>query len=1483
MNEELFLAILAMDSYNRGYDTLIDLRDIDSDGTPIDNSDTIDIRIGDAQILRDSSILLSEKGDRLDISIGFYAAVYEYKTEIVISYRGTDNLNISLSNVVPDDIEHGWTLGTGNTSSEQGRMAVSLYKAVADEFASSGSSNNYFDPNISTTGHSLGGGLAGYVAALYGKEAQLFDSMAFQRSAEKTANFRVELEGEGGVRESVEIKPSQVATYVQPEGMTIVSIESIASDTLLNLVYEGGIPQDIDLDRVSGFSIAGEALSFNRLFQDPATRPDPLDLGDNVDIFPLGSSLIAEAIARHSVATLIIRLFAETEVESDAWRASAKFYWPVLYDDQFAESIGMLNVPGALSEDGEYSDILRRIIAYSAIDEGERVFGDSGIRAFYNDAIDLGSSIGRIDASTVISDHADDISKVIVQFAGQLALAKLELGQGLSGPGNILEDATDGVVRIDETDGLLTVELADNIWNSIASGVSPQSHFVNSILLSSGIESEIREWMGLLWDDESLSAFDRVSFALEGKSAILTPSVPLSDKASILIGSELSDTLQGGTGDDLILGSSGDDTFIGNPGDDIIVGSPGNDVVDYSENGTGLFVNLDFFGNGFVAEGLGFVDAILSIEEIIGTEFDDVFEFDTPNGLLIEPLGGFDTFEYRTPVVIDEIDDVVWDHNGRNYDTLPEDSVIYGGVVRLPDHNQNQDLTLTGGMLDYSKSDVAAYFNFNFNVSPTVTFANGIVHNVRKISVHGTNHGDVFDLWRASTIITGTGNDTVNMFEGFTGAQTDIVYTGGDDTYHLSGNIEQITLATTVSFEDVTIESFTFNSVTNEQRMVMDIAGHGSIAWTKSINDLGFNIVLRSGSDFHIESPFTAPPDGLEFTVFGSNQIVAAHEGTWGDDVWTGRPDLAESFLAKGGDDTLYGLDESDLFGRTGDFLYGGGGNDLAYGGGGREFLYGDIGDDTLYGEGGRDWIYGGDGNDTLIGGVGDDQLWGGPGDDLFIFGAGDGSDSIRDNSGFDTLLVVGDFSPESLSFRQSGLDLFIEINSGVQIHDFFLNDGDRVLENIVFEDGTNFDVSTYDFNRSPIVEDDHFVSQEDRVFYGDVLVNDYDPDGDRIEASITDTELFFSDEGGRVFIDGDGLFEYTPANNFVGVDTFLYNVFDGRGGSGFARVFITVTNENDNPTPLPDFFEFDEDTSLSSNVLMDNGSGVDTDIDGDVLSVMSGVFASASGASVDIREDGSFEYVPLENFNGPDSFEYTLLDGQGGLETGAVTVEVRPVNDDPVAVNDLGAFFLTDEDTAFTTVNVLGNDTDPDVGDTLSVISVDTAGTLGTVVENGDGTFEYNPSGQFESLVEGESATDSFGYTVSDGSGGTDAATVTITIEGVEDAPELNTVMGTEGRDILIGSEEDDLILSLGGALDMLMGGGGADVFQIGDEANNGLREFDIIQDFEVGVDQIQLMDGVSVANTFGSGTTQFVFLAGDFDTVILSGVSEVTDQIFA
>lgn len=158
MSDRLLKAILSMDSYNRSYGIGLNLT-----GT----------KVGTATIDTDSSILLASDGvTRLDIPVGFYAISYTLSSgEVVISYRGTNA--DSFGNFLTDAI-HGYWTGGGVPGDAQSVLALKFYNDIA--------SKHPLQP-ITLTGHSLGGGLAGYIGALYGRNVTLFDNMTYEDAA----------------------------------------------------------------------------------------------------------------------------------------------------------------------------------------------------------------------------------------------------------------------------------------------------------------------------------------------------------------------------------------------------------------------------------------------------------------------------------------------------------------------------------------------------------------------------------------------------------------------------------------------------------------------------------------------------------------------------------------------------------------------------------------------------------------------------------------------------------------------------------------------------------------------------------------------------------------------------------------------------------------------------------------------------------------------------------------------------------------------------------------------------------------------------------------------------------------------------------------------------------------------------------------------------------------------------------------------------
>ena len=366
--------------------------------------------------------------------------------------------------------------------------------------------------------------------------------------------------------------------------------------------------------------------------------------------------------------------------------------------------------------------------------------------------------------------------------------------------------------------------------------------------------------------------------------------------------------------------------------------------------------------------------------------------------------------------------------------------------------------------------------------------------------------------------------------------------------------------------------------------------------------------------------------------------------------------------------------------------------------------------------------------------------------------------------------------------------------------------------------------------------------------------------------------------------------------------ETFFGRLRDATNGATITRDTATVTILNDDPNQSPDAVNdtatTDEDTGLTAINVLDN----DTDVEDHTLTVIDVDMTGTQGLIID-NGDGTFDYDPNGQFEflndgetETDSFTYTIDDGFGGTDTATVTVTIEGSTDNgiPVAGNDGGVGFTTDESTSFTTASVLDNDSDPD-GDTLTIVDVDTTGTQGLVIDNGDGTFDYDPNGQFEVLNDGETATDEFTYTIDDGNGGTDIGTVTITIEGESEAPESPSFYfsGTRGRGGTVESlspAKSDIVFYDG--TDFTTFFDGSDVLP----KRTAIDAFDVISDTEIlmsfkkptaveGVGQVDDSDVVKFVadapDTFGTETSGRFELYVDGSELGLTKNSEDIDGL--
>ncbi|MBY5161740.1 Ig-like domain-containing protein [Salsipaludibacter albus] len=304
-----------------------------------------------------------------------------------------------------------------------------------------------------------------------------------------------------------------------------------------------------------------------------------------------------------------------------------------------------------------------------------------------------------------------------------------------------------------------------------------------------------------------------------------------------------------------------------------------------------------------------------------------------------------------------------------------------------------------------------------------------------------------------------------------------------------------------------------------------------------------------------------------------------------------------------------------------------------------------------------------------------------------------------------------------------------------------------------------------------PTTTDDLAVTMEDVPVGLDVLGNDTDPDGDPLVVTNLVTPAH-----GTAVLEADGTVTYDPDPDFHGVDAFTYTANDGQSNGNVATVTITVTAVDDLPVAVDDAATTDSEVSVGVDVLSN-----DLDVDGDVLTVTN-LGAPAHGTAV-VEADGTVTYSPEPGFSGLDTFTYTANDGTTDSNTATVTIEVAFVNTPPQAVDDDAG---TDEDVAVV-VDVLANDTDVD-GQALVVTDLSTPAN-GSAVLEADGRVTYTPAPDFHGI-------DTFTYVASDGTDDSDAATVTVAVAAVDDAPSAadDTASTDEGVAVVVDVLANDV-----------------------------------------------------------------------------------------
>lgn len=314
------------------------------------------------------------------------------------------------------------------------------------------------------------------------------------------------------------------------------------------------------------------------------------------------------------------------------------------------------------------------------------------------------------------------------------------------------------------------------------------------------------------------------------------------------------------------------------------------------------------------------------------------------------------------------------------------------------------------------------------------------------------------------------------------------------------------------------------------------------------------------------------------------------------------------------------------------------------------------------------------------------------------------------------------------------------------------------------------------------------------------VLANDFDADGDPLTIEMVGDAVGGKVElvNGRIMFTDDG----------TGPASFRYALSDGQGGiSDMVDVdltldalvspslmkvsFVNTANDQEIITLRPDMVISSEDlpAALTSIIALTNSDHPDAKAVGSVMiEVDNGLtkVESVSPYALFGDRNGS-DYLGGTTFDeGEHTITLTAFDrshGKGNvLETMTLTFTVADANQQPTALSDA----VTTDEEAPISISVLANDSDPD-GDPLAV-SMAQAPANGIATVNADGTISYTPNADFH-------GTDTFAYQVSDGVLA-DTATVTITVNAVNDAPVAVADTGLEAR-FGISTDVTDQILA--------------------------------------------------------------------------------------
>jgi serralysin len=560
-----------------------------------------------------------------------------------------------------------------------------------------------------------------------------------------------------------------------------------------------------------------------------------------------------------------------------------------------------------------------------------------------------------VTLENLIQGWTDTVSYIETYIFNGTSYSHAEVEAEASGIREIAIDAgveRDNVSYYQSGDDLVIVSGEDSwiVYNHFTSSINAQINFASNN-------------SSLLLDEDVIIASANTGVTINGAN----------DVDDMVLGGEGADTINGLTGDDRIFagagddnvnggegadeiyGGLGDDTLAGGAGDDRIYGGEGMDTVTYVAATEAINVNLNAASAS--NDGFGNTDLLVFIENVIGSDYDDVINGSGAGDNILSGGAGNDVIDGKGG------NDTL--NGGDGSDTLRggvgDDTLNgnYGDDFLLGDGGQ--DLIYGGNGNDTGRGGGDNDILYGQNGDDY------LYGDAGDDNISGGNDND--------KLYGGDGNDIINGDDGvdelFGDAGNDTLYGGAGDDLLAGGEGDDV-----------------LRGNGDDDRLIGNAGADEFYGGSGNDDIFGGDdddiYYSEAGDDFfHGMNGI----DTADYSSAGGAINVNLNSGTVSD--------------GDGGTDTLYFI-EKIIGSIYGDIINGSGARtDYLYGGNGDDAIDGKAGDDELYGELGNDSLQGGSGNDVLNGGGGDDTLRGSNGDDTLIGGAG--RDKLFGGSGADT------------------------------------------------------------------------------------------------------------------------------------------------------------------------------------------------------------------------------------------------------------------------------------------------------------------------------------------------------------------------------------------------------------------------------------------------------------------------------------------------